>query len=110
MLFAFATMSLKLLYSQLENYTVRIGRLAFVQPTKPNYLIAFSDASMMKRDGLEFESLEIFEDGRSIDAADKAKQYFGHEKGSLQRIATSITEVQEDVKKFELKARASLKQ
>lgn len=109
LLFALSTLSNELFYCLLEKYKVNIYRLSLMQPSHPNLLLVFTDLTMPKKDTFQFDTMEVYDDSRGSSSFDDSGYY--HFKNlpldPKKRLATSITEVQDDVKKFELKPRTS---
>lgn len=87
---------------------MNIYKLSFFQSTSPNILVIFTDITMPKKESFFFDSLEVYKENRVIDESEHNKFYHFRNNPPKQsdRIATSITEVPDDIKKFELRTRS----
>lgn len=110
MIFAFAALNVDTLLLLVDRFKAKIFKAALVQAARPRYLILFSELESAKRDAVLFESIEIFENEADHGASPLDAWFRSGNALAKDRVAVSVTEVQDDVKRFELRTRTSTMQ
>ncbi len=99
-------MNTETMKSLVDRFKVNVFKFAVVQEARPEHLILFSEVSFAKKDSIVFESMEIFKNNDREQGVLPKSCFEDLEPFLKDRIAVSVTEIQDDVKKFELRSRA----
>ena len=94
-------------YTAIDKYKILIDNLSIIQERKKRYFVIFKNFAVNKKESLVFDSLEIIDEGGDSSQPEYSSYFTLLNPSQNKRIASSIAEQFDDLKRFDLKPRST---